>query len=304
MLFDETTLHKLNQLSLVARQVRSGVIKGERRSLKRGSSVEFADYRNYAPGDDLRRLDWNVFARLERPFIKMMEEEEDLAVYVLLDASRSMDWGEGSTNKLNYGLHLAAGLGAIALGAGDRFSFHLLQPETHAPGAQSAGNQIGPLRGSQQIMRLMAYLEQKTAQHSPAAAFDLNAALRSFGLSALRSGLVFIISDLFDPNGIQTGLNFLQGRGFEVNLLHVLCPAELDPPLSGDLRLIDIETGQPQELSLDGSMLRLYQQRLQAWQTELQKDCRQRGINYLLLNTVENWDKVILFNLRRSGLVK
>jgi len=304
MLFDETTLHKLNQLSLVARQVRSGVIKGERRSLKRGSSVEFADYRNYAPGDDLRRLDWNVFARLERPFIKMMEEEEDLAVYVLLDASSSMDWGEGSTNKLNYGLHLAAGLGAIALGAGDRFSFHLLQPEIQPPESKSGGNQIGPLRGSQQVMRLMAFLEQKTAQHSPAAAFDLNAALRSFGLSALRSGLVFIISDLFDPNGIQTGLNFLQGRGFEVNLLHVLCPAELDPPLSGDLRLIDIETGQPQELSLDGSMLRLYQQRLQAWQAELQKDCRQRGINYLLLNTVENWDKVILFNLRRSGLVK
>ncbi len=95
MLFDETTLRKLNQLTLVASRVRSGAIKGERRSSRRGSSVEFADYRNYTAGDDLRRLDWNIYARLEKPFIKLLEEEEDLAVYVLIDGSRSMDWGDG-----------------------------------------------------------------------------------------------------------------------------------------------------------------------------------------------------------------
>src|SRR3972149_6374468 len=99
MLFDESTLRKLNQLTLIASRVRAGAIKGERRSSRRGSSVEFADYRNYIPGDDLRRLDWNIFARLDRPFIKLLEEEEDMAVHLLVDASRSMDWGEGDSNK-------------------------------------------------------------------------------------------------------------------------------------------------------------------------------------------------------------
>ena len=93
MLFDESTLRKLNRLTLVARRIRAGVMKGERRSSKRGSSIEFADYRDYVAGDDLRRLDWNIYARLDRPFIKLLEEEEDLAVHILVDASRSMDWG-------------------------------------------------------------------------------------------------------------------------------------------------------------------------------------------------------------------
>src|SRR5512136_1801888 len=119
MIFDEQTLGKLKQVSLVAHKVRAGKLKGERRSTRRGSSVEFADYRDYTPGDDLRRLDWNVYARLERPFIKLFEEEEDLAVYILLDGSRSMDWGDGEMHKFRYALRLCAGLGAVALASGD-----------------------------------------------------------------------------------------------------------------------------------------------------------------------------------------
>ncbi|MCZ7545781.1 MAG: DUF58 domain-containing protein [Anaerolineae bacterium] len=122
-LFDEVTLRKLEQLRLMASKVRAGAIKGERRSTRRGTSVEFADYRNYTRGDDLRRLDWNIYARLERPFIKLLEEEEDLAVYVLLDASASMDWPQGgagdAAHKFTFGLRLAAGLGHIALTTGD-----------------------------------------------------------------------------------------------------------------------------------------------------------------------------------------
>src|SRR5512140_1970914 len=102
------------------------MMKGERRSIKRGSSLEFADYRSYTPGDDLRRLDWNVYGRLDRPFLKLFEEEEDLAVHVLLDGSRSMDWGEGEQNKFRYALNLAAGLGAIALSSGDLLSVGFL----------------------------------------------------------------------------------------------------------------------------------------------------------------------------------
>src|ERR671922_2638439 len=118
-LFDEQTRRKLEQLMLAATRVRAGAMKGERRSNKRGTSIEFADYRNYAPGDDLRRLDWNIYARLERPFIKLLEEEEDLAVHILVDGSQSMGWGEGQENKFEYALRLAAGLGAVTFASGD-----------------------------------------------------------------------------------------------------------------------------------------------------------------------------------------
>src|SRR4029077_3482074 len=117
-LFDEKTRRKLEQLMLVATRVRAGAMKGERRSTKRGTSIEFADYRNYARGDDLRRLDWNIYARLERPFIKLLEDEEDLAVHVLLDTSASMEWppeGARDQKKFLYAQRLTAGLAYISL---------------------------------------------------------------------------------------------------------------------------------------------------------------------------------------------
>src|SRR5512145_1874875 len=153
MIFTESTLRKLNQLTLVASRVRSGAIKGERRSSRRGASVEFADYRDYTPGDDLRRLDWNIYARLERPFIKLLEEEEDLAVYVLLDGSRSMDWGEGELHKFRYAQRLAAGLGSISLASGDSLSVGMLQDGR-------AAAEFGPTRGQAALARLFAFLEE------------------------------------------------------------------------------------------------------------------------------------------------
>src|SRR5512145_3159558 len=100
-IFDEKTLRKLDRLTLVANKVRAGAIKGERRSSKRGTSIEFADYRNYVRGDDLRRVDWNIYARLQKPFIKLLEDEEDLAVYLLLDSSTSMDWPRSGDHNLH-----------------------------------------------------------------------------------------------------------------------------------------------------------------------------------------------------------
>jgi len=131
MLFDETSLRKLQQLTLVTSRVRAGALRGERRSLKRGAGLEFADFRDYVPGDDLRRVDWNVYARLDRPYVKLREEEEDLAVHILVDASQSMDWGEGAQHKFNYALQLAAGVGSIGLSTGDRISVVMLSEAKH-----------------------------------------------------------------------------------------------------------------------------------------------------------------------------
>jgi uncharacterized protein (DUF58 family) len=293
MLFDETTLRKLNQLSLVASRVRAGMIKGERRSTKRGTSIEFADYRNYTPGDDLRRLDWNVYARLERPFIKLLEEEEDLAIHILIDLSGSMDWGEGEKNKLRYTLYLAAALGAIALNNGDRLTAAALQ-------SGRTVLQFGPSRGPQNLVHYLTFLEKLEAKGLT----NLNQSIKVYSLEAHRPGLAFILSDLFSPSGIQDGTKLLQSKGYEVSVLHILTRDELDPPLAGDLRLIDIETGGFEEVSLDGGMRALYRQSVETWQEDNQKEFNKRGIRYMQLSTDTAWDKVILYDLRKEGAVK
>jgi uncharacterized protein (DUF58 family) len=291
-LFDEKTLRKLDRLALVASTVRAGQIKGERRSTKRGTSIEFADYRNYTRGDDLRRLDWNIYARLERPFIKLLEEEEDLAVHVLLDASRSMDTGEADQHKFRYAQRLAAALGYIALAAGDRLTVHGLRA-----GAAPA---YGPARGRAHTLPLLEFIE--TVQ--PEGETELDARLRAYALAAKRPGLAFVISDMFSPSGYQDGLAGLQGRGYDVTVLHILSPDEVDPPLAGDLSLIDCETGVAQEVALDGSLRALYRRRLAAWQDEIAAFCLKRGMHYVPVVTLTPWDELVLYQLRRRGLIK
>ena len=293
MLFDESTLRKLNQLTLVASRVRAGAIKGERRSSRRGSSVEFADYRNYTAGDDLRRLDWNIYARLEKPFIKLLEEEEDLAVYVLIDGSRSMDWGEDDQHKFNYARHLAAGIGAVALGAGDLLSVGLLQ-------GRHVTSEFGPSRGQHALPRLFSFLESLEANTET----DLNASLREYSIAPRRAGLVILISDLFTADGYESGLRQLLSRGHEAALIHVLSPDEIEPPLAGDLQLVDIETNFEQDVSIDGGLRNLYRTRVQAWIQSTQADCRKHGIRYLDLVTSQSWDQALLFEMRRTGIVK
>lgn len=293
MLFDEATLRKLNQLTLVAARVRAGVMKGERRSTRRGSSIEFADYRAYTSGDDLRRLDWNIYARLDRPFIKLLEEEEDLAVHILLDASQSMDWGEGETHKFTYAQHLAAALGAIALSSGDRLSISTFR-------GGSVSDQLPAMRSSNNLMRLLAFLEKQ----APAGKTDLHQVLRQYALAAHRPGLAFVITDLFSAGNILEALAHLLGRGYEVALLHLLSPDEILPPLAGDLRLLDSETGQPVEVSLDAGMRELYQRGVLEWRADIQRACLSRGVHFLALQTDQPWDKVVLSEMRRTGMVK
>ena len=302
MLFDEPTLRKLNQLTLVASRIRAGGMQGDRRSTKRGSSVEFADYRNYTPGDDLRRIDWNIYARLDRPFVKLFEEEEDLSVTILLDGSRSMDWPapsdlgrgpEGDLHKFNYALRLAAGLGAVALDAGDQLSVVFLQDGRVAA-------DFGPSRGGASLARLFGFLE---GLH-PGGQTDLNTALRQALVKPRRPGLVILISDLLSAEGYESGLREWLGRGHQAALIHVLAPYELDPPLAGDLQLVDVETGREQDVSLDGGLRSLYRERARAWVQSIQTDCRKRAVRYLSLTTRQPWDQALLLDMRRAGIVK
>ncbi|MEQ8673912.1 MAG: DUF58 domain-containing protein [Aggregatilineales bacterium] len=295
LLLEDTTRRKLDRLTLISNRVRAGSMKGERRSKNRGTSIEFADYRNYAPGDDLRRLDWNVYARLERPYIKLLEDEEDLAVHILLDSSASMDWGldgEENTNKFLFARRLFASLGYIALAGNDR----LIMTSMNDHGLES----FGPARGRYQTVQMLRYAHALKARGIT----DLNVTLKDYSVRSGRPGLCFIISDMFSTNGYVDGLNALVGKGYECVLLHVMSPDELTPPLIGDLRLVDVETGNGQEVSIDGGMRDLYIQRVQDWLTDIRAECNRRNVTYMNLTTDMPWEKVVLYEMRRKGLVK
>ena len=301
-LFDEPTLRKLDRLALVAAQARAGQIKGERRSTKRGTSIEFADYRDYTRGDDPRRVDWNVYARLERPFIKLLEEEEDLAVHLLLDASSSMDFGDDAQRKFLYAQRLAGALGYMALAAGDRLTVTCVtaSPQNPVDLGQKAPAQFGPFRGRGHILPLLGFLEAI----SPGGQTDLDAALRLYALSSRRPGLAFLITDMFSPSGYQGGLTQLQARGYEVCVVHLLAPGEIDTPYAGDLRLVDSETGMTQEVTLDGGLRAMYRRRVLAWRSEIEQYCLKHRANYVPVVTDLAWDELVLYQFRQRGLVR
>ena len=299
MIFDESTLRKLNTLTLIASKVRAGVMKGDRRSSKRGTSIEFTDFRDYVPGDDLRRLDWKAYGRLDKPFIKLFEEEEDLAVHVLIDASKSMDRGIDAQNKFVFARRLAASIGTITLSTGDWLTVSFISSgQKTSPG--SITNQYGPSRGIYHTLRFLTFLDE----HRTGGLTDLNQSLTDYSLATHRPGLTFLLNDLFTPDGYRSGFSQLQSRGHELVLIHILAPEEIDPPLSGNLRLLDIETDNGQEISIDNSLRHFYHQRLKSWLDEIQTYCRKHEFHYLPLSTTTPWDKIVLQKMRREGIVK
>jgi uncharacterized protein (DUF58 family) len=295
-LFDDRTRRKLEQLMLVAQRVRVGAIKGDRRSAKRGSSIEFVGYRNYVQGDDLRHLDWNLYARTEKPYIKQYEDEQDLAVHILIDQSESMNFPLHAEptdhHKFTYAKRLAAGIATIALSTNDR----LRLTAAHADQVE----RFGPARGRNFQVPLYQFLQRL----KPHTTLDFNQFLSDYAKHERLPGLLFILSDLFHRDAYREGLQALIGRGYEVAVVQVLAPNELDPSLLGDLRLVDAENFVPQDVSLDQDMRQLYLRRVRQWQTELSRQFRQQGIHYVLARTDVSFERIILNDLRRLGLVR
>ncbi len=295
-LLPEGIRRRLEPLMLVAKKVRVGAIKGDRRSIKRGTSIEFADYRNYVAGDDLRQLDWNIYARLERPYIKLLEDEEDLATHLILDASASMDFppeGEPEQHKLLYAKRIIAGLAYVSLTSGDRLTLTAINDRRLAT--------FGPTRGRAQSIPMLRFVGDIAADGIT----DLDSALSDYAIRARRPGLTIVVSDMFSLEGAYLdGLNALLSRGHEVAFAHVLAPEEVRPPVAGDLSLVDVETELQQEVTVDGAMLGIYQQRLAAWRADIREECLRRGAHYFPLETDAPWERLILSDMRRAGLVK
>jgi len=264
--FDEQFLRRLEQLELASRRLTAGRMKGERRSVRRGQSVEFADYRTYAHGDDLRQLDWNAYARLERLFVKLFVEEEDVTVHLLVDASRSMDYGE--PNKLEAARRAAAALGYLGLASMDRVSVAFLGDGTATP--------MRPLRGKQRTHELFSFLSQPRADRLT----GLAAAARAYVGRMRGSGPLVLISDLMDP-GYLDALRDLAATRSQLSVLHLLAPDELEPEIAPDARLVDNETGHAVEVSGDDDLVDRYRARLAEWQAEISAFVSRRGGAYV-----------------------
>ena len=290
-------LAALDHLTLLSRRVRAGTFKGERRSPRRGGSIEFADFREYTPGDDFRQIDWKAYARLERLFLRLYVEEEDATIHIILDASRSMDWGRPS--KWPYSQRAAAALGYLALVGTDRLAGAALgggNEDFRSLG--DFGSLFPPQRGRKQALTWFNWLStrQPGGQATPAAG------LLRYAASVRRPGPLIILSDLMD-DGWREGIGRLAERRYEVTLLHILAPQEARPELAGDLRLLDSETGTAVEITADYDLLARYQARVEAWQQEWRAFCAARAVAYVPVETALPFEELVLSFLQRQGIV-
>jgi uncharacterized protein (DUF58 family) len=295
-------LRRLEQFQLLAARRAKSSAKGERRSRARGQSVEFADYRTYVHGDDFRYLDWNLYGRLERLFLKLYEEERELPVRIFLDASESMTFGE--PRKFDFARQVAAAIGYVALSGFDRVS--VIPFPDLAQGAESdpalrtaelaARGALRSVRGKRSAIQFFQNLSALSAG-GPA---NLNQALRRGALEARHAGLAVVVSDFLDPEGYESGLAALLGRGFQVDLVQILAPDELSPTTFGDLQLVDSETGAHQEVTFGRFRLKAYRQTVQNFMQRLREFCQARGINYFTASSDTDLQELLLKQLRRA----
>ncbi len=291
-LLSPSFLHTLDQLTLVSRRLRAGRFKGERRSPRRGGSVEFADYREYAPGDDFRQIDWNAYARLERLLVRLFVEEEDATVHILIDASESMNFGQPS--KWDYARRVAAALGYIALVGMDRLSGAAIVRSGERPCTL-----FPPHRGKSQAL---AWFNWLTALEPGDATWPASA-LRHYAANVKRAGPLVLIGDLMDDSW-REGIQTLAVSGYEITILHLLAPQELAPELEGDLKLLDSETRAAVEITADFDLLWRYRARVQEWQTEWAQFSAARAIHYAPIETARPFEELILSFLRRREIIK
>jgi uncharacterized protein (DUF58 family) len=288
-------IRRLERFQLLARRRARSSLRGERRSRARGQSVEFADHRTYAPGDDLRYLDWNLYGRLDRLFLKLYEEERELPVTVFLDASESMTFGE--PRKFDFARQVAAAIGYVALCGFDRVTILPFPDRAEDAMARAA---LRSVRGRKSALALFRNLGALGA----GGASGLNAALRRGALQAPRAGLAVVLSDFLDPGGYEAGLSALLGRGFNISAVQILAPEEVTPSVYGDLRLVDAETGAVQEVTFGRYRLKAYQQAVDGYAQRLQEFCQARGIRCFRATSDAALEHLLLQQLREAEIWK
>ena len=285
-IFDSDFLRKLEFLTLVARKFSRGQTKGEHSTQRRGTSLEFFDYRSYELGDDFRLIDWNIYNRLGRLFIKLFRAEEDLVIHLLIDSSESMRYGNPA--KIDYARRVGAALGFIGITNLDRVGVTAFSGQL--------GRTLAPHRGKNHLFSLFDYFSSLETGGQT----SLNSSLVSYSLKAKRPGLAVIISDLLDSAGFETGIKALLYQKFDVVLIQILDPDEINPPVDGDLKLTDMETGREEKVSVDKNIQKLYHDKVESYFKEMQKFSVKNKIEYLWTDTNLPFEDLILKYLRQG----
>lgn len=289
-LLDPAFLQKLGTLSLLSRRRFRGLQRGDRRSTARGRGLEFDDYRAYQLGDDYRYIDWNVVSRLDRLFVKMFSEEEDLDVSLMVDTSLSM--ASGHPPKLLLAKQLAAAIGYIGLVNLDRVGVSAF--------ASTVGSRLDRLRGRGRAFDLFSFLDDL----EPSGDTDLTLAVRRHVATARRRGLLVLLTDLLDPRGYEQALLQSRYHRLQTFLIHILADEEVAPSIAGDLRLVDVETGRAIEVTVDADALRAYELARDAFFRGIERFCFRHGIDYLRTTTSVPVATLVLRWLRQGGLLQ
>ena len=290
--FDERFLRKLETLELAVRRAAGARARGIRRTRRIGAGLELADHRDYVPGDDLRYLDWNLYGRLDRRALRLFEEDEDVAIDVIVDASGSM--AMGAPPKIDLALQLGAALAYVGLANLDRVAVTALGDGAAAPSLPAQ-------RGKNRILRILRLFEGVTANGRQ----PLSSALRAHlgRRTGRRGGVAVLISDFYDPAGARAALDLLRANRLMPIAIQVTAPDELAPALRGDVRVRDVETGETHDLTISPAAVTSYLQRLAALRRALEGHCRERGIPCFVVTSDQPLDAVVLRMFRTGGLL-
>jgi len=289
-LFDDEFQRRLEMLALVSRRVFAGRLKAERRTRKKGSGVEFADHRDYAPGDDIRSIDWNVYQRFGRLLVRLYEEEEDLSIYFLVDCSASM--GFGGKQKFDQARRLVAALAYVGLANLDRVTIVAV--------TDSVLERMPAMRGKGRIFTVFRFLRGLV----PRGRTDLSEALKTFAAEHKRRGLAVLVSDLYDPAGFERGINVLRFEGFEPYVVHVTDSRDATPELAGDVLVYDCETGDEREVTVTPAVLTKLNEAFHAYTTGIERFCKEKQVGYLTADAHAPFDQIVLRAFRLGGFLR
>ena len=289
-LFDDAFMAKLEYLDIVSKKAFHGSSRGERRSKKLGSGLEFADHRRYSPGDDFKHIDWNVYARMGKLLVRLFEEEEDLYVYLMVDTSESM--AVGDRRKFDYARRIAAALAYITLSNMDRVSIIPFGEQSQTP--------LLPSRGKAQIFRVFDFLRGMR----PTGRTHLHASVKSFVHQKNRRGLVVIISDFYAPEGYEDALNLLRYHRYEPFILQLTDEREMDPDVMGDLVIVDCETGQQREITITPRLIEKYKAAFEDFCQEVESFCAERHLSYFRTPIQLPFDDLVLRIFRAGGFLR
>lgn len=289
-ILDTEFLHRLEKLSLLNKRIKKGLYSGKRRSKNQGSSIEFADYRTYNPGDDFRQIDWNAYARHEKLFLKTFLDEQELNISIYIDISKSMQYGE--PNKFNKSIEVAAALGYMSLQNFDRLNVYTFD--------NTIRSMIYQLSGKNKVYQFFNYLKGiELGEYG-----SLNKALYSGKATSGRPGISVIISDFLFEDGYKDGINFIQAANQEIILVHILNEEENDPIIEGDVRLVDSETNSKIEITLTPRSIEDYKKMLVSFKDDLTKYAFNRGMSYIYVNSEMNIETIIFNIFKKSGLIR